>query len=430
MVLLHVLYELASARAWRLTIAHLNHQLRGRSSDADEALVRRVASQLKIPIVVGQANVRALAKKEKLSLEMAARKARHDFLARTALRLKVRKIALAHHADDQLELFFLRFLRGSSGEGLAGMKWSNPSPSNPRVELVRPLLDQPKSALLKHATAARIPFREDATNASLDFQRNRIRHELLPLLRRNYQPALDRAIARLGDVLRSESEFVGDASKEWLKKRKLFGKSTTFDKLPTAIQRRCIQLQLINEGLAPEFDLIEELRIHADHPVTVGSSKAGDTTRQAIRDSHGRVRVQTPSKIAFNKDELSLTLGSSGSGEFAGVRFTWKIISRKSSSRPPAKPGEEYFDADKIGRRILLRHWLPGDRFQPIGLASTIKLQDFFTNQKISRDLRHNLIIGVAGKGGVFWIEDMRISDPFKLIKTTNRCLQWRWKRL
>ena len=89
----------------------------------------------------------SLARAQRLSLEMAARKLRHDFLARTARRRHIPIVALAHHADDQLELFFLRLLRGSGGEGLAGMKWRNPSPSDAEVQLVRPLLDQPKAVL-------------------------------------------------------------------------------------------------------------------------------------------------------------------------------------------------------------------------------------------------------------------------------------------
>ena len=147
--LLHILHELAPKHRWRLTVAHLNHRLRGRSSDADERFVRRVAERLKLPIVVEGADVRKCAAQEKLSLEMAARKLRHDFLARAALRRGIPAVALAHHADDQLELFFQRLLRGSGGEGLAGMKWQSPSPSNRQIFLVRPLLDLPKAALRK-----------------------------------------------------------------------------------------------------------------------------------------------------------------------------------------------------------------------------------------------------------------------------------------
>jgi tRNA(Ile)-lysidine synthase len=140
MVLLHALQRLLSRHCWRLTVAHFNHQLRGRSSDADEKLVRQTAAALKLPFVAGRADVGGFARKSKLSIEMAARKLRHDFFARTARERKIHIIALAHHADDQVELFFLRLLRGAGGEGLAGMKWRAPSPVDSTITLVRPLL--------------------------------------------------------------------------------------------------------------------------------------------------------------------------------------------------------------------------------------------------------------------------------------------------
>jgi tRNA(Ile)-lysidine synthase len=121
MVLLHALNALAKRNQWQLTIAHLNHQLRGRSSDADERLVTRTAKSFGLPVVAARVDVKKLARTGKLSIEMAARKARHEFLAQTAARLKISHIALAHHADDQVELFFLRLFRGAGSEGLAGM---------------------------------------------------------------------------------------------------------------------------------------------------------------------------------------------------------------------------------------------------------------------------------------------------------------------
>ncbi|MCU0783459.1 MAG: tRNA lysidine(34) synthetase TilS, partial [Verrucomicrobia bacterium] len=181
--LLHLLHELAVKNRWKLTLAHLNHQLRGRDSNADERFVRAMSARLKLPCVAERANVRAHAQEHGLSIEMAARHLRHEFLARTARRLKIRKVALAHHADDQVELFFLRWLRGAGGEGLAGMKWHSPSPANSAIQLVRPLLNVSKADLKQFARKYRVRFREDASNTSLDFQRNRIRHELLPWLR-------------------------------------------------------------------------------------------------------------------------------------------------------------------------------------------------------------------------------------------------------
>ena len=461
MVLLHVLHELAGKHKWRLTVAHFNHRLRGRSSDADEGLVRRTAGRLKLAVVVEAAEVRELARAQRLSLEMAARKLRHDFLARTARGRDIPVVALAHHADDQLELFFLRLLRGSGGEGLAGMKWRNASPSDAEVQLVRPLLDQPKAVLGEYAAEERIRFREDASNARLDFQRNRIRHELLPLLRKNYQPALDRTISRMMDIVGAEAEFTARAAEEWLRwlgrpkgegRRLKAGRrakaEVRFDDLPVAVQRRCVQMQLLGLGIEPDYELVEHLRVAAERCVSVGRKVPGSpaatcvdtgitrnpqpaTRTYAARDRWGRVRLQADAVEEFNSSSKEADLDGKGGGiEFDGVRISWRADARKAIAPARAGVQQESFDADKVGSPVGLRHWRPGDRFQPIGMACAVKLQDLFTNQKIPRARRRQLLVAATAQGEVFWVEGMRISERFKLTQETIRSLQWRWERL
>ena len=220
MVLLHLLQRLAPELGWRVAVAHFNHQLRGRSSVADETFVRRAAERLGLPCLVERGAVKELARAEKLSVEMAARRLRHEFLARAAHECGAEVIALAHHADDQVELFFLRLLRGAGAGGLAGMRWSNPSPADASLTLVRPLLDQPKAVLVTFAKQEKIRFRHDASNDSPEFQRNRVRHELLPLLAKHYQPALTRVILRQMEILGAEAECLDGFAKDWLRARK------------------------------------------------------------------------------------------------------------------------------------------------------------------------------------------------------------------
>ena len=465
MVLWHVLHELAGKHHWQLTVAHLNHRLRGRSSDADERLVRRTAERLKAPVVIEGADVRAFARTQGLSLEMAARRLRHDFLAGAAARRRIPSVALAHQADDQLELFFLRLLRGSGGQGLAGMKWRNPSPRDPEIELVRPLLDRPRAVLAEYAAERGIRYREDASNAVLDFQRNRIRHELLPLLRRKYQPALDRTVARVMEIVGAEAEFAGEAAREWLAWRgrrrgwqqaqreanrsKLSQSSTLnpqpsthFDQLPVAVQRRCVQWQLLRQGVVADYELVEQLRVAADRPVSVGGAQARGEAKTgraggspaplcAVRDRSGLVQVRAAEPAEFKAGGAALELkGRAGEMEFDGARVCWRIHLRKAVEQLKAGVRREYFDADKVGSPVWLRHWRPGDRFQPIGMTCRLKLQDFFTNQKVPRDRRRGLLVATTAIDEVFWVEGMRISERFKLTQQTIRCLQWRWKRL
>ncbi len=428
-------------------------------------MVRRATRQLKMPLVAERADVRGLARTEKLSVEMAARRLRHEFLARIARRLRIRSVALAQHADDQIELFFLRVLRGSGGEGLGGMKWRNPSPSGAGIELVRPLLDQPKAVLAEYAKTKGIRYREDASNAVLDFQRNRIRHELLPLLRGKYQPALDKTIPRVMDIVGAEAEFAMQAAREWLGRAgnpkaeirsprsegdKAFARGFSqsprggsgrppFENLPLAVQRRCVQFQLLDLGIVPDYELVEQLRLTTERPVTLSRvqvanarGRIGETPvlLYAVRDRSGRVDLQAAEPEAFSAVAAEVELkGRAGEVEFDGASISWRINSRQGVRQPKAGVRGECFDADKVGSRVSLRHWQPGDRFQPIGMASPVKLQDFFTNQKVPRDQRRQLILAVTGQDQVFWVEGMRISERFKLTKQTIRCLQWRWQR-
>ncbi|HWV98436.1 MAG TPA: tRNA lysidine(34) synthetase TilS [Candidatus Acidoferrum sp.] len=424
MVLLHLLQALSEKHGWLLAVAHLNHQLRGRSSHADERLVRRTAERLGLTAIVERADVRAFAYRHKCSIEMAARNLRHAFLARNATHHRIPTVALAHHADDQLELFFLRLLRGSGGEGLAGMKWRNLSPANPKIELVRPLLDLPKRALREHAAEKHVPFREDETNASWDIQRNRIRHELLPLFRKHYQQALDKTVLRLMDILAADAEFVTQAAEAWLDSPR---GSTPFEALPVAVQRRCVHLQLLRRGVGPEFDLVERLRLNARDPINV----PGLNLLQVARNAAGRLVLQQPEKGLSNLKcrRLNLT-GGAGKLRFDGVRLQWRIETKRGVARPKADAEREFFDADKVGSAILVRHWRPGDRFLPIGMAQEVKLQDFFTNQKVPRRQRHELLVAETARGEVFWVEGMRISERFKLTRGTIHRLQWGWLRL
>lgn len=425
MALLHLLHKLSKKNKWQLTIAHLNHRLRARSSDADERLVARAANTLGLPMVVEHADIKSRVKTTRLSLEMAAREARHEFLARTAARLGIPCIALAHHADDQVELFFVRLLRGSGSEGLGGIKWRNLSPFRPKgtkINLVRPLLDQPKESLRQYAGEEKIKSREDASNRSLDIFRNRIRHELLPLLRRSYQPGLDKIILRLMEMTRAEAQVTEDTAQRWIAGKAL-ALPKQFSQLPIAIQRRILQLELRRRKIAAEFALVERLRTHPGDSVTISP----ETT--VFCDVDGKLHSREPVGFAPNTKQFEVNLkGRAGEAVFDGRHVQWKTDSQKTYRLPQPRLRREIFDAGKVGSRVILRHWRAGDRFQPIGMAHAVKLQDLFTNKGIARAKRHELLVATTVKNEVFWVEGVRISERFKLTRATRCRLIWRWK--
>jgi len=421
-VLLQVLHSLASEFGWKLSVAHFNHQLRGRASDADERLVRAAARKLKLPCDVGRAKVCEHAQREGVSVEMAARELRHAFLARCARKHRTRVVVLAQHANDQVELFVMRLFRGAGGQGLSGMKWTSVSPADKQVKLVRPLLDIWKDQLVAFAKSSKLAYREDASNASVEFERNWVRSELLPQIVRRH-PAVLRTLRRSMILIQDEAEWVGGLAEDWL--RGAGGRE--FVSLPVALQRRVIQLQLIKLGVDPDFAWIELLRGNPGRPISISPGN------QIQCDSTGMVSWAPEAKARFSGTRECITLPGAGLAQggviFGGIEGRWKLRRPSKLASVKRRLGVEVFDADQIGQVIEFCHWQPGDRFQPIGMATAVKLQDWFTNRKIPMGQRHRLVLAKTERGELFWVEGERIGEVAKVTPTTRRVLEWRWKR-
>jgi tRNA(Ile)-lysidine synthetase-like protein len=140
------------------------------------------------------------------------------------------------------------------------------------------------------------------------------------------------------------------------------------------------------------------------------------------------LRLAPPSGFSTNETVINLA-GRAEDEEFDGMRLGWRLEAGVNFARPHGRKACESFDADKVGGKITLRHWRPGDRFQPIGLKSPVKLQDLFTNRKIPRARRRELMVAAAENREIFWVEGLRISEHFKLTPQTKRRLIWRWRR-
>ena len=253
------------------------------------------------------------------------------------------------------------------------------------------------------------------------------------------------------DLLGAEAEFVTAAAQKWLGRKG----GRRFAALPVALQRRCLQIQLERLGLAVSFDLIEQLREHESRPVAVGRVRAlssfvvppsGDlggggrasrlkaepqTQTYISRDASGRLGVTKLPGFSQQRARLRLR-GRAGEITFANRAISWQIDALPDGIEGALQKrvNFERFDADKVGPVIGLRHWRPGDRFQPIGMGRAVKLQDLFVNQKIPRNERRELVVATTGAGELFWVEGLRIAERFKLDKSTRRGLKWTWERL
>jgi tRNA(Ile)-lysidine synthase len=408
MVLLHAL------RNRKIVVAHFNHQLRGAASDADQELVEETVRKLDVPIVVGQwePDVEAI---RQHGLEMAAREARLGFLAQAAKKNQCRWVTMAHHADDQVETFFWRLLRGAGGSGLGGMTATAPFPGHSDLQIARPLLKLRKAEILAHAKAEDILFREDESNTDPVHLRNRIRQRLLPLLREEFHVETDSAVRQSMELVGADADCVKFLASEWLAAEA----PQPFDGLHPALQRQVIWHQLIAHGVDPSHHLIEHLRLRPEEPRSINPAEA------VLCDSTGRLDlIRSPNKNrSIDASEWTLRSGWNESA-FEGGKIRCRV---GTGGRVGDEPGVEFFDADRVGSRIILRNWRDGDRFEPIGLGRATKLQDLFTNAKVSAPEKRERVIACAATGEIFWVQGLRIGEIAKIRPQTRRFLEWRW---
>jgi tRNA(Ile)-lysidine synthase len=256
--LLRVLLELRSEFGIVLAVAHFNHGLRGEQSAADEAFVADLAKQHGLEFFVDRDDVREHALAGKLSLEAAGRAARYQWFAHMAEQQRLSQIATAHTLDDQAETVLLKFLRGAGTRGLAGIY---PIVNRSRFRIVRPLLPVTRAEVEGYLSSLGQVWREDESNLDHRFLRNRIRHELLPLLEREYNPRLRHLLADLAKLSQGEQHYwdelvaqhliLNDAGELLL---------AGFTELPVALQRRVVKRFAEADGHALDFAHVEKLR--------------------------------------------------------------------------------------------------------------------------------------------------------------------------
>jgi len=226
-----------------LFVAHLNHLLRGAESDADETFVREITRQLQVPVFITQEDVAACAASEKKNLEATARRLRYDFLMRIAEQCQARVIVTAHTHDDQVETLLMRLLRGTGAAGLRGIQANRELTLS--LRLVRPMLEITRTEVLEHCERYQLSFRYDSSNESTEFTRNRIRHELVPLLQ-TFNPNFSEALVRTASQLSEDDAYLqieaAQLVNEVVKEQLLNFKPLL--SLPVALRRRVLRLWL------------------------------------------------------------------------------------------------------------------------------------------------------------------------------------------
>jgi len=424
--LLHALVQIKGTQRFRLRAAHVHHGIRGADADADANAAASLARKVGVPFSQHRADVPVYAESHGLSMETAARDIRYHMLESVANRFGANRIATGHTANDQAETVLLNLLRGTGPRGLAGIP-------PVRGRIIRPLIGITREAVQHYCDSQQFAYRIDATNRDVAFSRNRVRHELMPVLERT-QPALVSTLSRLAEIMRAEDDFMseqadnalrGVASQRPGEVGVLLG---LFAALPPALQRRVIRAA-IAKVKGDELD-IELQRVDALlHLALEGRTGAVVELPGGLRAerTYGEVVIApAPAEKAISTQEWTLPIPGRVPLRELGLEIA---ASRSRAKRPPPSPMAALLNAAKIEGSLLVRTRRRGDRFRPIGMKGTVKLQDFFVNAKVPRAQRDRVPLVLSGDE-IVWVVGYRVSEGFKVTDKTRRSIRLETTRL
>lgn len=391
-----------------LSVAHLNHQLRGEESDADEEFVRALAAQYNLPCDTERAPIEEAAKKTRKNLEATAREWRYDFLRRVAEEREAAYVCTAHTLDDQAETILMRLLRGSGAAGLIGIHRRRPlSESSEGVVLIRPLLDVSRQEVLAYCQRHSLAFRLDRSNYLIDYTRNRIRQELLPMLR-TYNPGLGEILGRMADLLRDEDAYLEESARAGLvSARRGEGlEIPAWLSLHPAIGRRALRQWLrerrgdLRRLTSVHLAAVERLLRESQSDRMVELPGGGRVIREfdRLRFEEGKATVSTPSK------PVPLVAGEPR--EFGRFRLELRRHCHPEIP-PPDLPASDWIVRLREGSDLdglIVRARQPGDSYLPATGRHTIKLKTLLIRHKIPRAERDTYPLVTTADNRIVWV--------------------------
>ncbi len=431
LALLLLLNRLSRPLGLTLHVAHLDHGLRGADAKSDAQFVEDTARDLGLPVTLGVEDVESYRAAHGLSPEEAAREMRYGFLARVAAEQGAASIALGHTADDQAETVLMHILRGSGLSGLAGMSTLSYRPSaqgSERVALLRPLLEVTREETAAYCRWKGVTPREDLTNRSLEFTRNRTRLELLPFLS-NYNPRIRDALLRLSSAAAHDQDYIT-------------GEATQALGNLAAIEGEGVRIE--RDGFAALHPALKRHLLRLVYREATGSTDglAHSHIEDMVKLSDGGVggSVDLPGGLMFFVDYDSLSLavnagGASGPPALQGEHPLsvpgqtcipgWSVSARLlpyGGEPPEAAAYTARLDAERVGLALCVRGRKPGDRFTPLGMAGSKKLQDFMVDARIPSASRDSVPL-VVSKEGILWVVGRRIAHWARVTEETTEIL-------
>lgn len=401
MVLAHILHN---ARI-PLELAHVNFSLRGNESDGDEEFVKNWGKERNLQVHIHRANTVAWAETNGISIQMAAREIRYQFFEEIRSQNNLAGIILAHHEDDQLETIFLNLTRGTGIEGIYGM-------SERRGELIRPLLPFSKAQLATYATSVQLAWREDRSNATLDYKRNKLRHQGLTALYSLEPETRQNLLQSFGRLKETGKAFSG-LFELWKATHIREEKGISYLKYPSI------------KGLPGASTLLyfwlRPYGFNSDQALSLAKCLEDIKPGRLLRSSGYELSLDReelilyPTPIAFS--ELMLPMGASS---FDLPDGPYKVTYGTKLESMDRNPAHALLDLDCLEFPLQIRSWQEGDRFIPLGMSAEKKISDFLIDNKIPLPFKKEVKVLVSGNR-IAWVVGMRIADWAKVGPVTQK---------
>ncbi|AWM34974.1 tRNA lysidine(34) synthetase TilS [Hymenobacter nivis] len=404
-VLLDVLHRLGA----QVAVAHCHFGLRGEDADADEQFVRKLAKQYDAPYFAEFFQTKAFAEREGISTQMAARLLRYQWFEQVRAREGLVAIATAHHQRDQAETMLLNLTHGTGLAGLHGIQAKNGA-------VVRPLLGLGRDDLHDYLVANNLRWREDDSNDSPVYQRNLLRHEVLPVLR-EINPGLDQTMAATAERVGGAEEIV-----------RRYVADTAAQARRDAPEATYLSIALLQNTAATALVLHEMLRPFGFSWVVTKEVVA------AFKGLSGKQFDSPTHRLVKDRDQLVITprrLAQYGTFQLAEGQAD--LLADGMRLHATAHDGANYaiprsrstaaLDADKLKFPLTLRRWQEGDWFMPLGMQGKKHLSNFLIDQKVPLNLKDDVRVLASADGKICWVVGLRVDDRFKVSPDTQRVL-------
>lgn len=414
--LLALLLELREKWSFEIFIGHFNHKLR-QSAEEDEQFVRDVCQKYSLPLFVGSENVRMYAKNKRLNIEEAGRRLRYDFLRKAAIRIGEAKIATGHTMTDQAETLLMRLMRGSGPRGLAGIY--------PMVEgkIIRPLIQLEREDIAAYIKRRGIPYRIDESNFDRRFFRNRIRMDLIPYIRNNFEPRIIPQLAKIASILQEEEALLDKLGKEKAQKAILEKNNQVFLdlnfllSLPLALRRRIVRefiYKLKGDLREISFGDIESVS-------RLGKGKECHLKKNLILSREEDLVFLKRKTFPKMRYEYQWSGKNSLEIREINLKFEGKEMKKDKFRRLDFNDEDRaYIDMAKLRFPLLIRNRRRGDRYQPLGAPGQKKLKEIMRAKGIPLSEREKRPVFLCGEE-IVWVLGLPVSEKHKISEKTGK---------